>query len=191
MKDIKCIFTRYDGLDKRRIGELWDAIALTDREKEVLNALHIMAPGVEAISIVGDPIGSSRERYTIVKVKGQREPIPIRGLGDGMQRMLGIVLALVNAEDGMLLIDEIENGLHYSVQTDLWKLIFRVAQQLNVQVFATSHSYDCIRSFQEAAQSDQQEGMLIRLEQKKEDIRAVTFDEQKLGIVTSEQIEIR
>lgn len=108
-----------------------------------------------------------------------------------MQRMLGIALALVNAENGILLIDEIENGLHYSVQTDIWRLIFQIAQRLNVQVFATSHSWDCITSFQQAAQEDKQEGVLVRLENKKGEVVATVFNENKLAIATREQIEIR
>lgn len=190
LKEINCVFTQADGLNKRKVGELWDNIALTDRETEVLAALRIIAPGVEGTNVVGDS-KSERERFPIVKVTGMREPIPIRSLGDGMQRMLGIALALVNAENGILLIDEIENGLHYSVQTDIWRLIFQIAQRLNVQVFATSHSWDCITSFQQAAQEDKQEGVLVRLENKKGEVVATVFNENKLAIATREQIEIR
>jgi ABC-type ATPase involved in cell division len=190
LQPINSIFITSDGLTKRVIGELWDNISLTARETEVLDALRIIAPGVEGMNIVGDFEGG-RERIAIVKVAGESEPIPIRSLGDGMQRMLGIALALVNAENGILLIDEIENGLHYSIQTDLWRLIFQLAHRLNVQVFATSHSWDCIESFQRAAQEDEQEGILIRLESKKGEIAATVFDENKLAIATQEQIEVR
>ncbi len=191
LKEVNCILTAANGLNKRKIGELWDKIALTDLEEEVLTALRIIAPGLQAISIVGDP-NSNRERITIVKVADIDEPLPIRSLGDGMQRLLGIALALVNAKDGLLLIDEIENGLHYSIQADLWRLIFQIARKLNVQVFATSHSWDCVASFQQAAQDDKlEEGMLIRLESKKGKVNATLFNEQKLAIATREQIEVR
>ena len=46
-------------------------------------------------------------------------------MGEGMSRMFGIALALVNAKDGMLLIDEVDTGLHYSVLPDLWETHFR------------------------------------------------------------------
>jgi predicted ATPase len=187
---ITCISSEANGLNKKEIGALWDSIALTPQEKEVLNALRIIAPGVEDISIVGDPV-YAEERIPIVKVLNIDEPLPIRNLGDGMQRMLGIALALVNAKDGILLIDEIENGLHYSVQADLWRLILQLSHRLNVQVFATSHSWDCIRAFQEAAQEHEQEGVLIRLENKAGNVSAVLFDEHNLGIATREQIEVR
>ena len=126
------------------------------------------------------------------RITGIDEPLPLRSLGDGMQRMLGIALALANAQDGILLVDEVENGIHYSVQPELWQLVFRLARRLNIQVFATTHSWDCIKGFQEAAQEDKQnEGLLIRLESKKDDIGVTLFDERKLAIATREEIEVR
>ncbi len=64
-----------------------------------------------------------------------------------------MTLALVNSSNGFLLIDEFENGLHYSVLHKVWKLIFRLAKDLNVQVFATTHSHDCVTAFQAASQN--------------------------------------
>src|SRR5262249_57748030 len=111
---------------------------------------------------------------------------------EGMDRLLGIALALVNAKDGILLIDEIESGLHYSVQPDVWRLVFATVQRLNVQVFATTHSWDCIAAFQQAAEENKdEEGLLIRLENKKGKIVATEFDERRLGIATREEIEVR
>ena len=113
-------------------------------------------------------------------------------MGEGMNRMLGIALSLVNARDGFLLVDEIESGLHYSVQADMWRLIFEMAHRLNVQVFATTHSLDCIRAFQYAANENTDEaGMLIRLAQRGKDIIATSFDEDKLAIIARDEIEVR
>lgn len=83
-----------------------------------------------------------------------KEPLPLYSLGDGMYRALGIALALANARNGILLIDEFENGLYYTVQPDIWQLIFQVARRLNIQVFATTHSWDCIEAFQQAMQKE-------------------------------------
>ena len=191
LDEITCFSIDASGLNRREVGELWDSIALTDREKEVLAALRIVAPGVEDISVIGTPT-SFGERVPIVKVTDLDEPLPIRCLGNGMQRILGISLALVNAKDGMLLIDEIENGLHHSVQSDLWCLIFQLAHRLNVQVFATTHSWDCIKAFQHAAQENEQvQGVLIRLEMKDGEFGATLLDKQDLAIATRHQIEVR
>lgn len=190
--EIKCIFNPAGGLNDRQTTELWDGIALTDLEKEVLTALQLIAPGVEGLNLVSTPLSELRERSPIVKLRNVKEPLPLHSLGDGMQRIFDISLALVNAKDGILLIDEFENGIHNTVQPDLWKLIFRVAHQRNVQVFATTHSWDCIEAFQEAAQEDSQnEGILIRLENKKGKLVVTTLDEQRLTVITREQIEVR
>ncbi len=78
------------------------------------------------------------------------------------------------------------------MQPNLWRLIFQVAHRLNIQVFATSHSWDCIEAFQWAAREDQQEeGLLIRLESKKGEIGVTLYDEQELTIATREHIEVR
>jgi len=189
--EIPCMLTPAHGLSGQRLIELWDRIALTKLEADVLVALRLIAPGLVDLNFVSTPL-SGGERIPIVKITESDEPLPLYSLGDGMVRALAISLALVNARDGILLIDEFENGLYYSVQPDLWQLIFQVARRLNVQVFATTHSWDCVEAFEIAAKRDHQEdGLLIRLENKQGDIVATLFDERQLGIATREHIEVR
>ncbi len=191
--EIDCFFVGADGLSGNQAGNLWDQTTLRSIDVDVLTSLCIIAPGVEGYSFVGDPESrTGLGRIPIVRIKDIDDPLPLRSLGNGMYRMLCISLSFVNATDGMLLIDEIENGIHYSVQPELWQLIFQLARRLNVQVFATTHSWDCIEGFQKAAQEDKQEdGMLIRLSLRKDEVVATLFDERKLGIATREQIEVR
>jgi len=185
------IFISAGGLNAGQISQLWDNIALTNLEADILAALQIIAPEIERLNLIGSP-ERDKERIPIVKVAGLNTPIPLRSLGEGMARMFGIALALVNSKDGMLLIDEVESGLHYSVQPDLWRLIFQIAHRLDIQVFATTHSWDCVEAFQQAAQENEaSEGVLINLRRKKDDILAAILDERKLGIATREQIEVR
>lgn len=180
------------GLTSARLSELGDRVALTEAERRVLDALRIIVPGVEGLGFVAASTVVAGDRIPIVRIAGMNEPIPLRSLGDGMQRMLGIALALVNVKDGVLLVDEVENGLHYTILPQLWRLIFETARRLNVQVFATSHSWECIQAFQQAAEEDtESEGLLIRLQLKGEEIVAVLVDEEHLGIATSERIEVR
>ena len=80
-----------------------------------------------------------------------------------MNRLFALILSLVNCGGGILLIDEFENGLHYTVQLDAWRMIFRFAAEMNIQVVATTHSSDAIRSFQIAASESPEEGVFLRL----------------------------
>jgi predicted ATPase len=177
------------GLAIDAAARLWDFITLTDLEDSVIEALRIISPEIERISFVGE---QDQNRIPVAKLANRSKPIPFRSLGDGANRMLGIALSLVSARGGVLLLDEIENGIHFTAQEKLWELIFRSAYRLNTQVFATSHSWDCIEAFQSAAALDpHEEAVLIRLDAHRDVVTATTISERDLAIVTRDKIEVR
>ncbi len=183
------VYVSPEGLTTDASARLWDFIALTDLESNVIEALRIISPEIERISFIGD---TGRKRIPMAKLRPEVRPVPLRSLGDGVNRLLGIALSLASASRGILLIDEVENGIHFTAQQKLWQLIFRLAHQLDTQVIATTHSWDCIEAFQKAAKSDEnEEAALIRLDTQNGDISPVSFTERELAIVTREQIEVR
>lgn len=186
-----CIFLDpFSSRSTSQLAALWDSIALREEEKQVVSALQIIASDIEAISIIGSESGS-RSRTAIAKSRRYRNPIPLRTFGDGLNRLFGIVLSLSCAKDGVLLVDEIENGLHHSILTKVWEVIFQMARMLNVQIFATTHSWDCIQSFQKAANSDADEGVLVRLSLKGDAVIPTLLREEQLRIASRDQIELR
>jgi hypothetical protein len=186
------LFIPAGGLSTGAVASYWDRVALTDEEDLVTAALRIIAPGVERISVIGDT-DQPHERRVMVRVRGQATPVPLRMMGDGMNRLLGIALALANARDGIVLVDEFENGIHYSVQPDVWRAVIGAAESLNVQVFATTHSWDCIRAFAVAtSESGTGDEMLYRLDRRIEGhVRAVRYTAKEVTIAAEQQIEVR
>ena len=92
----------------------------------------------------------------------------------------------------MLLIDEIETGIHYTLHAELWRFVLNAAHKLGVQVFATTHSWDCLKGFAEAVQDMPQcDAFAIRLERSEDRSRAVSFTKDELKIVAREEIEVR
>lgn len=180
----------YVGEQTGNLGTLWDKIALSDREKDVIDALQIIDPNISAVSMVGGE-GPRRVRTAIVRAADLPRPVSLRSYGDGLNRLFGIALSLVNAKGGLLLIDEFENGMHHTVQLDAWRAIFRLARRLDIQVFATSHSWDAVEAFQKAAAEDPDEGVLVRLSRKEEDVIPTMFREDELAVVTRDRIEVR
>lgn len=187
---LTCGYLPARGIDRISIGALWDSIVLTANEQSTLQALRIIAPDIERVSLVEDP-RQQGVRYALIVRKTRSTPEPLHSMGDGMNRIFELALSLVSARDGLFLIDEVENGVHYSAQEQLWRFIFEAASQLNVQVFATTHSWDCISAFQKAASSHPEDGMLISLAQTDGDIKATVFNEGDLEIITRESIEVR
>lgn len=188
---IPCILvSSYGGEGTDLLGPLWDNVVLANRQEDVVKALHIIDSGISAVNMIGGD-GRPRSRTAFVSAKNIARPIPLRSFGDGLNRLFAIILSLVNARGGILLIDEFENGLHYSVQSDAWNTIFRLAQSLEVQVFATSHSWDTIETFQQAASQTPEDGVLVRLTRRDDRISPTVFAEDELAVVTRDKIEVR
>ncbi|MEI6141524.1 MAG: AAA family ATPase [Mariniphaga sp.] len=183
-------FIRTRNIDREINGKLFDKIILTEKEKFVIEALKIIEPSTERIAFVEESMG---ERSAVIKLSKSSAILPLQSMGDGINRILTIILALVNADNGYLLIDEFENGLHHSVQNQLWKIIFDLARKLNVQIFATTHSEDCITGFATVLNNPDNvtDGKLIRLENRNGTIRQVEYDANELRIATVNNIETR
>lgn len=187
------------------LADDWDKIALTAHQTIVQDALRLIMPTFEAITFVrneddGSSIGgrAPRLRRTAkVKLTNREKLVPLNSLGEGMLRVLQLALKVFPAKGGFLLIDEFESGLHYSVQGKIWALVFELARKLDIQVFATTHSWDCIENFaQIAMQQSDIEGVLLNIgasirTSDKGRIVATVFDQNELFELTQADIEVR
>ncbi|MEQ1737360.1 MAG: ATP-binding protein, partial [Rhodoglobus sp.] len=181
-------FISTDGLSRDEVVVLFEAAVLTDDEAVVLQALRTVEPGIERLASVGfrQPRPSRRGGIDML-VASQR--LPIGSMGDGIWRLLGIALALVRARGGILLVDEIDTGLHYTVLTKMWRLVFETAKRLDVQVFATTHSRDCYEALAEVTVADRHEISLQRIERERPE--AVAFTEGELRVAAERGLEVR
>ena len=105
----------------------------------LLNALQIIEPRLQSVE---DSVASGTPM--IWGDVGLSEMIPLRVMGEGMVRVARIVLGIYSMPGGVVLVDEIENGIHHSVMSDVWRVIGKAAEQSNAQVVATTHSFECI-----------------------------------------------
>lgn len=125
---------------------------------------------------------------------GLKYLVPIPLMGEGMARLLSIVLSIMNAADGTILIDEIENGLHHSILEKIWEAIALAARKSNVQIFATTHSWECIEAAHEAfSKSEQYDFRYYRLEpdQQQNNIKVLTYNRDTINTSVKMQLEMR
>ncbi len=190
---IRCEFLGPSVLGNHDIARLWDRVALTDYEEHVVESLGLVfRDKVERVAVVGEEVATRYGRRAKVRISGQELPVPLRSLGDGAVRLFGVALALANSKDGFLLIDEAENGIHHTLQRDFWRMVLLTAQANNVQVFATTHSWDCVAGFAQAAVATENvSGALVRLERDGEHTRAVEYSERQLRVAAEQGIEVR
>ncbi|MEQ9552695.1 MAG: AAA family ATPase [Coleofasciculus sp. G3-WIS-01] len=174
--------------------ELFDQVVLTPDETLVYKALQTIEPKIDRIA----SITYESHRYLesrggfVVRLSDSDQRVPIGSMGDGIWRMLGLALSTVCARGGVLLVDEIDTGLHFTAMEDMWKLIFETAKKLNVQVFATTHNSDCWTSLASLASQEQdtEDGITIqRIEPGKE--TGVLFTERQIVIAAQRGIEVR
>ncbi|MDZ4772638.1 MAG: AAA family ATPase [Planctomycetota bacterium] len=124
------------------LTRLWAGIVLTPREDSTIAALRLVEPTIERVAMSGSGDAASVQ----VLLRGASSPVPLGTLGEGVSRILAIALQLASSQGGFLLIDEIESGLHWSVMPKFWRFLVQAAREFDVQLFATTHSKDCIEA---------------------------------------------
>ena len=142
-------FLRAGTIDEDMVARWWDSVALTQSEERILSFMKVLVP-IERVTLVESPLRFRTSRIFVVRVAGQRVPQPLKSLGDGVERMFRTVLALEFArriDEGqqldlfsdessdqdvsrnLLLIDEVEAGIHYSAIPEYWRAIFAMAKR--------------------------------------------------------------
>lgn len=168
--------------ESHRLGEL--------RQKKqgdvVLEALQIIEPklkGIEENSSSGEPM--------IWGDIGLSELVPLSAMGEGMHRIVRIVLIIASTPKGsVVLVDEIENGLHHSILPDVWRYIDKLAQKFDTQIIATTHSYECIEAAHKSLNAER--FSLHRLENTPEKTnRCVTIKPNGVRSLLHHNLEVR
>jgi hypothetical protein len=154
--------------------------------QEVVNLLKDIEPSLQDLRLL-DPPGF------VYADTGGAELIPVNLMGGGIIKLLSTALSMLNVQGGFVLIDEIENGLGYLSQRRLWEAIFTWAQKLNIQVFASTHSMECIRAFSGLPEAELfgRDAKLFRIERMRDAFRAVEYDRELLAESLASNWEVR
>ena len=178
------------------VSSMFEEIVLTPEEDLVTDAMRIIEPRIERIASSGTGKGRPSLRYArggiLVRLEGVEDRIPIGSMGDGIWRVLGLALAVVQSKGGVLLVDEIDTGLHHTVMRETWEFLHQAARKYNVQVIATTHSRDCYQSLAAISRDGVSEGSEVtisRIERGRE--AAVSYTEQEIVAAAKYGTEVR
>lgn len=170
-------------------AEKFSFLEAQNKQDEIVKILQILEPRLKRLSVLvtgGLPIinGDIGGNYLI----------PVSLMGEGMSRLLSIVLSIMNAPGGTVLIDEIENGIHYSVLAKIWESIAEASKIFNTQIFATTHSQECINSAHQAfAKLESYDFRYFRLERENKTnlIKTVIYEKENIGTSIDLNLEMR
>jgi hypothetical protein len=180
-------------LARQRSSAVEDAINFgkLDTQKrtgELLDYLQKIDPLVNGLSVV--PVGPAGQIYA--DVKDIPKKVPINLMGDGITRLLSMLLQIGNAPGGYVLVDEIENAFHHSTMPDVWRSLYQMCRANKTQIIATTHSYECVSAFVSALKDVAgEEFAYVRLDKKDKGVEAVTYDSTALANATEGGWEVR
>ncbi len=168
-------------------AERYGNLQLQKRERPVLEFLRIIEPRLQGLSVV--PIGGVPVVHGDV---GLSTLVPVPLMGGGMVRLFSLAVAVASAERGVVLVDEIDNGIYHASTGKIWVALGAFARHCDTQLFCTTHSFECIQAAHAAfEESGEYDFRLHRLERVGEEIRAVTYDRETLDAAIESGLEVR
>lgn len=169
--------------DAQKFGQL-DVLG---KQEKIVDFLRIIEPDLKSlssvamgdISLIHGDIGLSRK-------------IPVAYMGDGVARLLSIILAIATAQNGMVFIDECENGIHYSAMAKVWEAIAKAAREFDCQIIGTTHSYECLEAAYRGMTGDlASDFSYVRLDRAGKGTTAKSFDHELLKVAIETNMEVR
>jgi len=126
---------------------------------------------------------------------GLTERVPLSQVGQGIYRVVSIITDLLGSKPELFLIDEIENGIHWTALPTIWKGLAEIAEALNIQVFATTHSRECLVAahevFSERAGPENEDFAVIQLMRVKNEIKGRVLGGSHIEAAIENDIELR
>ena len=156
-------------------------------KKALIKLLGILQPALKDIEIL------TQNGVTNVWADvGKGALLPLEALGGGIVRTLILFVAMYSARGGILVIDEIENGIHHRALPSLWKQIHLLSRSLDVQVIATTHSRECIEAASKAVGQAKSGDLALHRLYRHQGTRAVeTYTGRKLRSTINLNYEVR
>ena len=192
--DIPIQFISQDSLERASVAEMWDKVVTESKEQDVVDAMKILDARISSVAFLS---GERPYRYesrggVLIGFEGLKRRVPLGSNGEGMRRLLALALSLSKCQNGILLVDEIDTGLHYSIMGDMWRLVVETALRSNIQVFATTHSFDCIRGLDWLCRKFPNLGNEVSLQKIEPELStAVALDAAHIKLSVEQEIEVR
>jgi AAA15 family ATPase/GTPase len=168
-------------------AEQFSNLAQQDREGEAVEFLKIIEPDLQTLKIIKKGAVSSVHG----KLEGLPHTLPIHFMGEGMEKLLSLIVAITHSPNRVIFLDEMENGLHYSIMPKIWEALGKALRKYDCQLITTTHSYECLQAAHEGLSEMPDDFRYIRLHRKGEDISAKLSNYDMIGTAMKTNLEVR
>ena len=173
------------GLDEE--AQTFDKVQRYGLVESLSEIVRLVCPTLERL-MLGFPV----DKPVIMADVGRPRPVPVALLGDGAGRLLSAAMRIITARDGVLLLDEFENGIHYSALKPVWAALAKLCREHNTQLIATTHSRECVLAAHAAfSEDDPYDLAYYRLDNRDGKIVSVRYDQESLEASLDLGLEIR
>lgn len=166
---------------------LYGKVILARKKKQLLELLQQVEPRLESL----DAVSPDGEQRIYADIAGLPQALQVLQLGHGFNRLLVLFAQLLVSESKLVLVDEVENGIHYSALPTLFEGIKLVAKERDIQSLITTHSWDCLRAACEVFADSPELFQVIRLEREGDNIRAVCIEGERMLRMMAQDMEVR
>ena len=177
-----------DRPSSHRVADKYSKLKLSDGQEALISTLQQIEPRLTLLEVL------SPEHTPMLWAEIGGATMPLRLFGEGTNRVCHILMTMKAVDLKYLFIDEIENGIHYSVQRKVWEAIGQMARELDIQVFATTHSREMIEAAYKAFEDDDLDDFRFhRLyrDTTTGNIEARTYNEYSIGAAIRRDYEVR
>ena len=138
-----------------------------------------------------DPGEKPGQNHVVADI-GLRRLLPLSQVGQGTYRLVEILSEIIGSEAQVCFIDEVENGIHHSCLADIWRGIAEAAHRFQVQVFATTHSYECLEAAHEAFSARPRYDLgVIQLFRTSKDVQGRVLGQEHIAAAMDGEIDLR
>ncbi|AQQ52246.1 AAA family ATPase [Planococcus lenghuensis] len=106
--------------------------------------------------------------------------VPMSMFGDGLRKAVTLTLAVISSKSEVLLIDEIETGIHTDMMSSFFQWFNTLCKKYDVQVFATTHSLEALDGLLKINQGDFDRIVVYRLEKRNGTTKVKRFSGEQL-----------
>lgn len=185
-EEINCL---YISSEKNDSNALSNFVTLVKRGKRqvVVEALQTFDPNIETIEALPDGL--------YLQMHNLKELLPISMAGDGVRHVLNIISSIATENYNVVMIDEIDTGLHYSAHKSMWRAILEFVMKHNIQLFITTHNLECLQGLEsvmeEAANYQHLTNVYNVAKTRKKGFQAYRYSYSELKEAINNEIEIR
>jgi AAA15 family ATPase/GTPase len=178
-------------------AEFYSKFVMTsNKEKErFIDSLKVFINDISDVEVVS--LKDFNSNHLIIRSNSNDKPLLLPLFGEGLIKLFRILLELSMCKNTRLMIDEIDTGIHHSRFKKFLRTILLAAKRNNVQLFATTHSKECLQYFKEVLEEEemkdlQKDTRCIRLvESENNAVKSFTYDFERFQFAVEQENELR